>query len=136
VRHRHSVVRAGMTFTLFLSGMSLLLSSTPSGRAAESDRGKDLFEKRCSGCHSLDKDKEGPRLRDVYGRKSGAVQNFQYSDAVKSAHIIWDETTLDHWLDNSDQLIPGNDMAFRVVNPMERAEIVSYLKSLVLKREK
>ena len=34
---------------------------------------KALFEKRCGGCHALDRDKEGPRLGGVYGRTAGSV---------------------------------------------------------------
>jgi cytochrome c2 len=56
----------------------------------ETSSGKDLFEKRCSGCHSLDRDKEGPRLAGVYGRAAGSVASFNYSDALKNSHITWD----------------------------------------------
>ena len=66
----------------------------------------------------------------MYGRKSGAVPNFQYSDALKNARVIWNETALDNWLDNSEKLIPNNDMAFRVVDHTERAAIIGYLKTL------
>jgi cytochrome c len=40
------------------------------------DRGKDLFTRRCSGCHALDLNKEGPPLRNVYGRKRRARPAF------------------------------------------------------------
>jgi len=45
--------------------------------AGDPIRGKDLFEKRCGGCHSLDTDKEGPRLRNIYGRKAGNIASFK-----------------------------------------------------------
>src|SRR5271154_4965608 len=90
------------------------------GQAESSERGKELFEKRCSGCHALDKDKEGPRLRGVYGRPSGTVPSFQYSDALKAAHITWDATTLDKWLASPEQFVPDTDMAFQLVKPDER----------------
>src|SRR5262245_38126397 len=54
------------------------------------DQGKILFEKRCTGCHSLDQDKEGPRLRGVVGRKAGKVGSFSYSDGLKDAQFNWD----------------------------------------------
>ena len=92
------------------------------------ETGKLLFEKRCTGCHSLDKNKEGPRLRDVYGRKSGTVADFSYSDELKAAHIIWDEGSLDQWLSNPEVLVPNNDMAFHVSNPQERADIIQFLR--------
>ena len=92
------------------------------------ETGKQLFEKRCTGCHSLDKNKEGPRLRDVYGRKSGTIADFSYSDDLKSAHIIWDEGSLDQWLANPEAVVPNNDMAFHVSNPQERADIIQFLR--------
>ncbi len=42
-------------------------------------QGKLVFERRCTGCHALDADREGPRLGNVYGRKAGSVAGFQYS---------------------------------------------------------
>lgn len=97
--------------------------------AADGDRGKDLFERRCSGCHSLDEDKEGPRLRAVYGRTSGAVPGFQYSDALQAAHITWDAATLDRWLADPEKFVPNNDMAFRLEKADERSAIIDYLKT-------
>ena len=109
----------------FPSLTSAAAAENPTGDA---DRGKDLFERRCTGCHSLDQDKEGPHLRGVYGRKAGTVPTFTYSDAVKSAQITWSDKTLEKWLTDTESLIPGNDMTFRVPNPEERADIIQFLK--------
>ena len=103
------------------------------GRAESGERGKELFEKRCSGCHALDKEKEGPRLRGVFGRTSGTVPSFQYSDALKAAHITWDAATLDKWLAGPEQFVPDSDMAFQLVKADERAEVIAYLKQLASK---
>jgi cytochrome c len=102
---------------------------------AEADtlRGKQLFEKRCTGCHSLDQDKEGPRLRGVYGRQAGKVSGFKYSAGLQSSVVTWDDASLDKWLTNPDSLIADNDMAFRVVKPDERADIIRFLKAVSLK---
>jgi cytochrome c len=91
-------------------------------------RGKDLFEKRCGGCHSLDADKEGPRLRNVYGRKAGSISSFKYSDAFKGAQFTWDQNSLDKWLTNTESVIPDNDMDFHVPKADERADIIEYLR--------
>ena len=92
--------------------------------------GKDLFERRCAGCHSPDRDKEGPRLRGVYGRPAGSVSTFDYSDALKNAHITWDANSLNNWLTDPDKLVPDSGMAFRLDKPDERREIIGYLKEL------
>jgi cytochrome c len=91
--------------------------------------GQKLFERRCGGCHSLDRDKEGPRLRGVYGRKASSVAGFDYSDALKKSGITWDHMMLDKWLTDTDAVVPGNGMDFSVKKMEERAEIIEFLKS-------
>jgi cytochrome c len=100
------------------------------GHAQNAEHGKELFEKRCSGCHALDREKEGPRLGGVYGRKSGTVASFQYSNALKTAHITWDAASLDKWLADPEKLVPDSDMAFQLVRAEERTDIIAYLKQL------
>src|SRR5580698_11079335 len=87
-------------------------------------RGKNLFQKRCTGCHAMTQDREGPRLQGVYGRISGSVAGFDYSPALKKAHIVWNGTSLDQWLTNPDTLVPGNNMEFHVANPDERRDLI------------
>jgi cytochrome c len=99
-----------------------------SAASGNADNGKLLFEKRCGGCHSLDQDKEGPRLRDVFERKAGSIRAFKYSDSVKASTVVWNEATLDKWLTDTESVIPDNDMTFRVPNAAERADIIQYLR--------
>lgn len=91
-------------------------------------RGKEVYEKRCTGCHALSSDREGPRLQSVYGRTSGTVPGFDYSPALKQAHIVWDEVSLERWLADPDTLVPGNNMEFHVPKPQERRDLVRFLK--------
>lgn len=101
-------------------------SSAPSG---DPIRGKELFSKRCGGCHALDSDKEGPRLRGVYGRKAGSVSSFKYSDGLKSANFTWDAAYLDRWLTNTESVVQDNDMDFHVPRADERADIIAFLRA-------
>jgi len=98
--------------------------------AENSPRGQELFEKRCAGCHSADRDLEGPHLRGVYGRRAGTAPRFPYSDSLRAATIQWDEQSLDRWLTDPEAFVPGNDMAFRVEKAEERAEIIRYLRHM------
>jgi cytochrome c len=97
-------------------------------RDADPERGKALFEKRCTGCHALTQNHEGPQLQGVYGRASGTAKGFAYSAALKKAQIVWDEKSLDKWLTDPDAFIPGNEMDFLVSRPQERRDLISYLK--------
>src|SRR3954453_23684912 len=95
-----------------------------------STRGRELYEKRCTGCHSLDGVKVGPPLRAVFGRRAAADPSFPYSEALKKSGLNWNETNLDRWLTDPEALVPDSDMAFRSNQAEERAAIIAYLKEL------
>ena len=113
---------AAFAFLVTVSALSITALAQPTSN------GKELFEKRCGGCHALDRDKEGPRLRGVYGRVAGSVDSFQYSDALKKSKITWTEETLEKWLTDTEKLVPDNDMSFHVESADERGEIIAFLK--------
>ena len=117
---------AGFAVLVALGAGSIL---SISGQAQTASRtGEAIFEKRCGGCHALDRDKEGPSLGGVYGREAAAVPSFEFSAALKKSKLTWTEETLDQWLIDPEKLVPGNDMTFRVESAAERREIISYLK--------
>lgn len=125
----------GLALAIFALAIILLPSSfaAPAARTADSgdpQRGQELFQKRCTSCHNLDTEKEGPRLRGVFGRKSANIQSFSYSDALKNAHIVWDADSLEKWLSDTDKFIPDNDMNISLKKADERADIIAYLKQL------
>jgi cytochrome c len=112
-----------------LAGAAVLLALTHAEDQGP-NQGKDLFIRRCSGCHATEINKEGPKLRGVYGRKAGTVADFTYSDAVKKLNIRWDDASLDKWLTDPDAMARDTDMAFRLANADERKAVIAYLKSL------
>ena len=128
--HRTSNPVGEIALALTLTVLAAL--PMPAG-AADADRGKAIFEKRCTGCHALDIDKEGPRLSGVFGRAAGSVPTFAYSDAVKKSGVSWDAASLDKWLTDPDAFIPDSNMAFRVVDADERSAIIAYLKQIQAK---
>lgn len=93
-------------------------------------RGQELFQRRCTSCHALDKEKEGPRLRGVFGRKSGSIPTFTYSDAMKNSNIVWNADLLNQWLTDTDRFMPDNNMNLSFKKADERADIIAYLKQL------
>jgi cytochrome c len=104
--------------------------SASNQQALEGDpiRGKELYEKRCTECHSLMQNHQGPRLQGGYGRISGSVADYIYSEALKKSQITWDEKSLERWLTDPDADIPGNNMDFLVSKSQERRDLISYLK--------
>src|SRR5581483_7553193 len=116
IMHNSNAILLGAAFTMV--GVALFqfpsMSHAMDSQHGDPVHGKTLFEKRCTGCHSLDQDKEGPRLRTVYGRKAGTAPSFQYSDAFKNAQFAWNDALLDKWLTDTESVLPNNDMSFRV----------------------
>jgi cytochrome c len=96
--------------------------------AGDPVRGKAVFEKRCTGCHALDVDREGPRLAGVYGRKQGSVAGFTYSEGLKKSGGTWDEASLDKWLSDPDLVVRDNNMSFSVPKAAERQDLIAFLK--------
>ncbi len=118
-------------FSALLWSAFVMLRAHPAHAAepAAAVRGKAIFETRCIGCHSLDRDDEGPRLRGVYGRAAGTVPRFPYSDALKRAHIVWNNKSLEKWLSHPQTLVPGSGMPVYVTDAQERRELIAYLKA-------
>ncbi|MBV8842307.1 MAG: c-type cytochrome [Bryobacterales bacterium] len=111
---------------LVVFGVLLAIASS----TGDARRGRGAFEQTCTGCHALDRAKVGPRLRHIYGQPAGKDSQFGYSDAMKGASVTWDDATLDRWLADTESVIPGNDMAFRLDDASKRADIIAYLKAL------
>jgi len=123
-------VRAVMQWAGQGTGPATASGISQSGMLTQGDavRGKTVFEKRCTGCHALTQDREGPHLQGAYGRTAGTVSGFAYSDVLKKSQIVWNEQTLNQWLTDPQAMVPGADMDFYVAKPDERADVIQYLK--------
>lgn len=65
--------------------------------AGDSKKGASLFKTRCAQCHTVESgggNKIGPALHGLFGRKTGSVDGFAYTDANKGKGITWEESTL------------------------------------------
>ena len=117
---------------------ALLVAALPMAAAhAEGDpaKGKKVFN-RCKACHSADKkkNKNGPYLVGIVGRKAASAEGFKYSPAMKKKAeegLVWNEENLDKYLAAPKKFVPGNKMAFTgLKKPEDRANVIAYLKTL------
>lgn len=107
-------------------------SATPA-IAADAEAGGRVFRSQCGACHVAEagKNRVGPSLYGIVGRKSGEVEGFKYSAANKGANLTWDTATLEKYLTAPREVVPGTTMAFvGVKNPTQRADLIAYLETL------
>lgn len=114
---------------LALAAAAAFAFSMPA-QAQDATKGQAVF-KKCAQCHAVDgKNKVGPHLDGVIGRKAGTVPGFTYSEAMK-AHGPWDEASLDAYLEDPRKVVKGTKMIFPgIKNPQERKDVIAYLKTL------
>lgn len=113
---------------LFCVGIVLFLFA----KAAQADplRGKEIYERTCMACHSVNVHRVGPLHRGVFGRKAGIVEGYDFSPALKKSKIIWKEKELKAWLRGPTKYIPGSKMGFSLTSDEEIIHIIDYLKTL------
>ena len=104
-------------------------SATSNGLLGDADRGKALYQ-ACTSCHSVDENDIGPKHRGVFGRRAGSVAEYSYSAALRASGLTWNESTLDRWLTNPSQLVPGTKMYFKIDDAQNRADVIAYLEQL------
>lgn len=88
---------------------------------------------RCATCHQTAPGRNGvgPSLAGVYGAPAAHEPTYAYSRAMRESGLVWDEATLDAYLANPREVVPGTKMAFAGLrDPAERAAIIAYLKTL------
>ena len=111
----------------------LIIATTglaPAALAQDVDAGKTSFNK-CMACHSIGegaKNKVGPELNGLDGRKSGTAPDYNYSDANKNSGITWNAATFKEYIKDPRAKIPGTKMVFAgVKNETEVDNLWAYI---------
>ena len=102
-----------------------------SAEAALLKRGKIVWFK-CRSCHETSIDgpnKVGPNLYGLMGAKAGVKEGFAYSKALENSGIIWDDETLDAFIEKPSAYIKGTKMAFvGIKKESDRKAVIAYMK--------
>ena len=90
--------------------------------------GEKVF-KKCVSCHSLTKNKMGPALGNIFGKKAGSVKGYRYSKAMRNSDVIWTDCSLDKFLFKPKKYIKGTKMRFVALKKeSHRDALIKYLK--------
>lgn len=90
----------------------------------------------CKACHTVEegKNKIGPSLHGVVGRKAGTYPGFTYSPAMANSGITWTAESLDKYLADPKGAVPGNKMVFPgLKSEQDRKNVIAYLETLAKK---
>lgn len=102
--------------------------------AAAEEGGQPAALAQCTVCHTYDKDGAngvGPNLWGVYGSPAAAKEGYIYSTALKDSGITWDDATLDAYITNPKDVVPGGKMSFAgMPDEAKRQEVIAYLATL------
>ena len=117
---------------LTLSTLIVIASAAASSAALAQDvaAGKTSFNK-CLACHAVGegaKNKVGPELNGLKGRKSGTAEGYSYTEANKNSGITWDEATFKEYIKDPKAKIPGTKMVFAgIKNEQEASDLWAFL---------
>jgi cytochrome c len=112
-------------------GAVVVVVSSATALAQDIEAGQTSF-KKCQVCHDVGeaaKNKIGPILNGLDGRKSGSVEGYSFSDANKNSGINWSETTFKEYINDPRAKIPDTKMVFPgIKNEKEAGDLWAYLK--------
>jgi len=121
------IVRALGIAAAAVLGMGL---SAGASLAQDVAAGEKSFGK-CRSCHQIGetaKNLVGPKLNGLFGRKSGSIEGFSYSEANKTSGITWDEAVFAEYIKDPKAKMPGNKMAFvGIKNEQEIKDLTAFL---------
>jgi cytochrome c len=108
-------------------GLLSLAAQAAAPPPADAERGAVIYE-RCIACHSLARNRTGPRHCRLIGRAAGTQEGYRYSKALRAWGKVWSAETLDVFLENPRRTVPGTKMTYAgVKDASERADLIAYL---------
>ena len=88
-------------FGRYLAVIPLLALLSAPNAVADQAKGRAFFESDCANCHTLRKaepQKRGPQLENLFSRRYGAVEGFEYRMVWTEADPTWTPEHLNNYL--------------------------------------
>lgn len=126
-----------MNCRLALVALCLVLGPVPgtAEQIGDAEQGATIFASQCKACHQIGegaKNRVGPQLNRIFGRRAGSVPEFSYSKSMErmgSDGLTWTLTTLDAYIANPKALVSGTRMNYRgLPDPAARAALLAFLR--------
>ena len=112
--------------------VAILLGASAGAAFAGDPAAGELVFKKCFPCHSVGegaKNKVGPILNGLEGRRTGMVEGYSYSDANRNSGISWNEAAFKEYIRDPKAKIPNTKMAFLgLKTDKEVDDVWDYLK--------
>ena len=120
-------------FAAVLLAVAMAFASGSAMAAGDAAKGKKVF-KKCKACHTVNKggkNRVGPNLFGIAGKKAASVEGYRYSKAMKKSGVTWDDASLDKFLKKPKKFVKKTKMGFGgLKKESQRADVIAYLKSL------
>ena len=135
-----SFARTLAPIILFLAGIGAGSEAAAQDlQGGDPSRGQIYFQQSCAICHTTTLGpnnsvivKQGPSLVGIIGRRAGTGLSFNYTKAMADSGLTWDAATLDRFLTNPMQVVPGTPMPMPVPDADNRHNVIAYLATLTI----
>ena len=119
----------GRIVALALAGLVFAGAVSAAPDAAALKRGEEVYA-RCAACHAIEANRTGPQHCGLFGRRAGTAPGFDgYSKAMRTSGIVWDEHSLNVFLQDPIKAVPGTAMGYAgIKDDKERSELIAWLR--------
>ena len=116
--------------SIVIAALAVVTFAVPA-RAQDAAAGEKIFV-QCRACHQVGesaKNVVGPVLNGLFGRTSGTIEGYNYSDDNKNPGIVWDEKVFAEYIQNPRAKIPGTKMIYAGLKDEKRIQdLTAFLK--------
>lgn len=117
--------------SLLVASSGVVLLGLPTPAEAKLSQGDRLWF-QCRACHTLktgEPHKLGPNLHGVMDARAGTRKGFRYSKALKSSKVVWDDETMDKWIEKPNSVLTGHRMSYvGIRDAKKRAILIEFLR--------